>query len=77
MSGETCQPGDIVVRAIARGFLVCRVMKANGHATEWQYIGTALERPVAVALARTLAREANVHAWFEGQNNSYEPISLK
>lgn len=51
-------------------------MKANGHATEWQYIGTALERPVAVALARTLAREANVHAWFEGQNNSYETISL-
>ncbi len=76
MPSQACQPGDIVVRPTTAGFLVSRVVKANGHGSEWQYVGSFLERRVAMACARSVARQAKVSAWLEGPDGAFEPISL-
>ena len=78
MSGAKCQAGDIIVRAnVRRGYVVCRVIKGNGDGLGWQFIDSALEFAVAIALARSLAREiGGVQAWVLGPDGTYQLIAL-
>jgi len=63
-SVEACQPGDITVTKVPRGFLIGRAIREVGPGPWWTYVGIVEDRVTAVRRALALAAACGVRAWF-------------
>lgn len=76
MSEDARESGDLtVIDAGQRGFVIYRVLKRNGSPLGWQLVGSALEFPAAINLAKRLAEERNVRAWLEAEDGTCQPLT--
>ena len=71
---KCCQPGDITVTQIHRGYLLGRVLDHEGPGPWWSYVLIAPTRESAFQEARTLAARAGVNAWLQVNGDGYEPL---
>ena len=67
-------PGDIIVMAIPGGFMLGRVLPDLGPGPWWEYIKVASDQDAAMKEARSMADQANVHAWVNRHGHEYAPI---
>ena len=74
--GDPCQPGDITVTPVARGFMIRRVLRHLDNGPWWHYIATFEDHRIAVSVARWFARSANVRAWLHQTDDTYKSIPL-
>lgn len=74
--GFLCQPGDITVTPITRGFMVARVLRRTIDGPWWTYIATLADRQMAIHLAQRFAAAGHVRAWFHQTDDTYRHIPV-
>ena len=67
-----CLPGDITVTEVHRGYLVGRALEQKGPGPWWEYVAVVAHLEDAVKLARIIAAEAGVRAWFQRDIEHYD-----
>ncbi len=70
-----CQPGDITVTPVERGFMLRRVTRPPQEGGWWHYIGTLDNREIAVRLAQKFAKAGRVRAWLHKTEGTYLDIT--
>jgi hypothetical protein len=75
-NARSCQPGDITVTPIRRGFMLGRVLpELGGPGPWWEYIKIVTDRLAALQEARRIAAIAQARAWLSLGVGEYAPIT--
>ena len=69
-----CEPGDVTLTNIPRGFLIGRAVARTGDGPGWEFIAIVKEERDAVHHAATLARVDGTRAWRHLRGDEYEPL---
>jgi len=69
-----CQPGDITVTRVPAGFVIGRVLPANGDPPWWELVKTAADVEGACKAALDLAAAGRSRAWMHVRDRQYDQI---
>jgi hypothetical protein len=70
-----CEPGDVTLTNIPRGFLIGRAVERMGNGPWWEFIAIVRSERDALHHAATLARVEGTRAWRHVRDDDYEPLT--